>query len=1016
MLTFTRVLSQENVPPFDTVTWTKHNIVISDSQGKAIYSCPEAEFPTSWSLDACKIVASKYFNSTRKEAQTETSLKQLLTRVVDYIVNEGLKQSYFDKENSKIFGEELTLLLLQQHGSFNSPVWFNCGLTGKTKPQCSACFINAVDDDIQSILDLVKIEGQIFKKGSGSGVNLSSLRGEKEPLKGGGNASGPVSFMEIYDTCANVILSGGKTRRAARMAILNIDHPDISHFIRCKADQEKIVRMLAEAGMSVNFSEDNNAYSVVKHQSGNHSIHVTNDFMEKARQCLLGYKKDEPWNLVNRLDGKVSETVSAKSLFKQIAESAHFCGDPGIQFHDTINKYNTCIGDGEISASNPCLSGNMKLACWTFKTCLDPREKKVEIPLKELAEYSGRMQVLNRKGRYTNGGAFCTGRKELFAIKFGDETLPTLEATADHRWLLIDNHECTTRDLVGKKIQRFDKTDTRDTTVLSVESIGVQDVYDFFEPETHWGVVEGFVSHNCGEFVWLPNSACNLASLNLLKFSKGANEFDIKLFKHAVRTFTTAQDILIDAAGYPTEKIKENSHKYRPIGLGYSNLGGFLMSWGLPYDSDNGRGLAAAITSLLTATSYRVSAEIAETLGSFERFEDNKLNMEDVLQRQYNKTKNISKDVTGIQKAAQDTWKDALGAGFGARRGGDAGKGFRNAQATLLAPCGTISFMMDCATTGIEPDTGLRKVKTMVGNSTMSYVNSTIKDALKSLGYAENDQEDLVQYVNLNGHMEGSKLKPEHLPVFDCAIPCATRYLSVDAHIEMVAAVQPFLSGAISKTFNMPNDSSVRDVEMAFLKAWERGLKGIAIYRTGSKMSEPLQIKKLKEKDKKKILKKEDLPNERDAKTHKFTVGGHTGYLTVGNYKDGRPGEVFIRMAKHGSIVSGLLDSFAILFSLALQYGIPLETLIRKFKGMKFTPAGFTDNPDIRSAQSILDYLAQWMEKKYFTKEIKANGHSPEEEIEDINVDPCPVCGGTMVQTGSCHHCRNCGQTSGVCS
>ena len=873
MLTFSRVLSQENVPPFDTVTWAKHNIVISDSQGKAIYSCPEAEFPTNWSLDACKIVASKYFNSTRKEAQRETSLKQLLTRVVDYIVNEGLKQSYFDKENSKIFSDELTILLLQQYGSFNSPVWFNCGITGKTKPQCSACFINAVDDDIQSILDLVKIEGRIFKEGSGSGVNLSSLRGEKEPLKGGGNASGPVSFMEIYDTCANVILSGGKTRRAARMAILNIDHPDISHFIRCKADQEKIVRMLAEAGMSVNFSEENNAYSVVKHQSGNHSIHVTNDFMEKARQCLLGYKKDEPWNLVNRLDGKVSETISAKSLFKQIAEAAHFCGDPGIQFHDTINKYNTCIGDGEISASNPC-----------------------------------------------------------------------------------------------------------------------------------------------GEFVWLPNSACNLASLNLLKFSKGANEFDIKLFKHAVRIFTTAQDLLIDAAGYPTDKIKENSHKYRPIGLGYSNLGGFLMSWGLPYDSDAGRGLAAAATSLLTATSYRTSTELAENLGAFERFEDNKLNMEDVLQRQYNKTKNIPKDVTGIQKAAHETWKDALGAGFGARRGGDAGKGFRNSQVTLLAPCGTISFMMDCATTGIEPDTGLRKVKTLVGNSTMSYVNSTIKDALKSLGYTENDQEDLVQYVNLNGHLEGSKLKPGHLSVFDCAIPCASRYLSVDAHIEMVAAVQPFLSGAISKTFNMPNDSSVRDVEMAFLKAWERGLKGIAIYRTGSKMSEPLQIKKLKEKDKKKILKKEDLPNERDAKTHKFTVGGHTGYLTVGNYSDGRPGEVFIRMAKHGSIVSGLLDSFAILFSLALQYGIPLETLIRKFKGMKFTPAGFTDNPDIRSAQSILDYLAQWMEKKYFTKEIKANGHSPEEEIEDINVDPCPICGGTMVQTGSCHHCRNCGQTSGVCS
>lgn len=877
MLEFTRHLSQSDSEPHQQVDWVKTDIVIKNHRtGDVIYECLNAEFPSTWSSDACKIVASKYFRQARTTNESETSVRSMIGRVVNALVDAGVKQGYFNEEHGKIFGDELSMALYQQYGSFNSPVWFNLGVEGIDDPQCSACFINSVSDDMNSILDLAKTEGLIFKEGSGSGVNLSSLRGTNEKINGGGHASGPVSFMEGYDAFANVILSGGRTRRAARMVTLDVDHPDIQNFIQVKAKQEEIVKKLVLSGMSTDFTDPDSAYRVVKHQSGNHSVRVSDTFMEKVRDILHGYEKDHEWQTLNRASSDPAETLSVKALFRAIAEAAYQCGDPGLQFGDTINTYNTCANDGEIVASNPC-----------------------------------------------------------------------------------------------------------------------------------------------SEFVWHNNSACNLASLNLQKFAKDKNNFDNKLFQHIIHLFITAQDIIVDTAGYPTKEIEQNSHDYRTLGLGYANLGGLLMSWGMSYESLEARQLAASITSCLTAYAYQTSVELAEVKGPYTRFEANIAPMEDTLNRQYSETRKLKKDPANLRSKAVTAWRNVLNQAFKKQQG------LRNAQVTLLAPTGTIAFMMDCATTGIEPDIGLKKTKTLVGGDVMEYLNPNIETALDILDYNSEQQEELLSYVQEHGHFEGSTLNKEHLPVFDCALPIGTRRLSVDAHINMCAAVQPFLSGAISKTFNMPKNATVADVERAFLKAWERGIKCITIYREGSKLSEPLRVREILEQKEKSrdVLKRRRLPDERKQFGHRFLIGQHKGYITVGFYPDGKIGELFLRMAGHGSTVNGLLDSFATLVSLALQYGVPLEELIARFEGTKFAPSGFTRHPVIHSANSILAYVFKWLHWK-FTDSDGEKALPPTETkaniaVDDIDLDsePCPHCGSQMRKIGaSCYECPNCSYNSGVCS
>lgn len=889
MLEFPRLLSSEGSNPYDTTRWTHHHLISRDKEGNILFECPDAEFPDTWSLDACNIFAQKYFRQSRVTTERETSVKQTFMRIVSAITKAGVDLKYFDDNSARVFSDELTMALLKQLSMFNSPVLFNVGVPGVNRPLSSACFINSVDDTMESILELTKTEGLIYKEGAGSGVNYSALRASTEEIRGGGHASGPVSFMHISDAAASIILSGGRTRRAAKMCILNVDHPDIHLFIDSKVKQEDIVALLVEGGLSPKFEDPNSAYSMVRYQNENHSVRVTDDFMKRVREILHGYKEDYSWHLINRTDKSLAEIVSVKDLFEKLSSAAHRCGDPGIQFHDTVNRYNTCSADGEISGSNPC-----------------------------------------------------------------------------------------------------------------------------------------------SEFMWLDNSACNLASINLDRFTLPERNFDVKTFKHIIRLLIVAQDILVDMAGYPTKTIEENSHKYRPLGLGYSNLGGLLMAWGLPYDSEDGRNLAASITSLMTGQAYLVSAELSEVRGPFDRFDSNKAPMEEVLNRHVSSTRTLKKDLAGLHTKALSTWREAMSAGFG--RKGEECSGFRNCQVTLLAPTGTIAFVMDCATTGIEPDYSLKKIKTLVGGEVMTYVNPNIERALTTLGYSEKERSDLLTYAHEHGHMEKSGLKEEHLPVFDCSVNAegAKRALSVDAHIEMVAAVQPFLSGAISKTFNMPNAATVKDVQLTFLKAWERGVKAITVYRKGSKLSEPMRVKELlQDRKKKPAVLREELPGDRHSFTHKFNVGGYAGYLIVGFYPDGRLGEMFIRMAKPGSMVSGLLDAFAKSVSFLIQYGVPLEEVIRSFEGIKFSPNGVTSNTDIPLTTSIIDYVMKWLKKQFLNQEaqtrvdtrhsqkvLEAVTSSPEfDEMDyDLSEDPCPNCGSPMVKTGTCSTCKVCAYNNGVCS
>jgi len=893
-LKFKRFFTKPNVHPFDEIVWERRDAVITNEKGEVVFEQKGVEVPASWSMLATNIVVSKYFHGQVGTPEREYSVKQLIERVARTITNWGIKDGYFaGNEDADVFYNELVYLLVNQYASFNSPVWFNVGV--EEKPQASACFINSVQDTMESILELAKTEGMLFKYGSGTGTNFSTLRSSKEKLSGGGVASGPVSFMRGFDAFAGVIKSGGKTRRAAKMVILNVDHPDIIDFIKSKAEEEKKAHILIKAGYDPGFNVPGGAYDSVQFQNANHSVRVTDEFMKAVLE-------DGEWHTRYVTTGEICDTYKARDIMRMIAEAAWLCGDPGMQFDTTINSWHTCPNTGRINASNPC-----------------------------------------------------------------------------------------------------------------------------------------------SEFMFLDDTACNLASLNLMKFRKEDGTFDVKAFCHAVDIMITAQEIIVDNAGYPTKAIERNSHDYRPLGLGYANLGALLMSLGLPYDSEPARAYAAVITAIMTGEAYKQSALIAKEMGPFRGFELNREPMLGVIRKHMSYIDKIDKNFIPkeLYETARRVWGEAyeLGQKYG----------YRNSQVTVIAPTGTIGFMMDCDTTGIEPDIALVKYKKLVGGGFLKIVNNTVPLALKKLGYDEKQIKEIVDYIDKNDTIEGAPhLRPEHLPVFDCAFKPAKgqRFIHYMGHVKMMAAVQPFISGAISKTVNMPNDVTVDDVMQLYIDAWKMGLKAIAIYRDGSKWTQPLSTsvddkKSVSAEEEKKVEFKpvrRRLPDERKSITHKFSVAGHEGYITVGMYPDGTPGEIFITMSKEGSTLSGLMDAFATAISLALQYGVPLKVLVDKFSHMRFEPSGFTNNPDIPIAKSIIDYIFRWLGKKFLTPDEQPsnvdytdilNGiyssqvekvglrseaiEKYEKQIFESQSDapPCPSCGTIMQRAGSCYVCPNCGSTSG---
>jgi ribonucleoside-diphosphate reductase alpha chain len=862
--------------PFESIEWERRDAVIDDETGRVLFEQRQVEFPKSWSQAAVQIVASKYFHGAG--AKREDSLKTLIARVADTITAWGEARGYFAGPAAAVFGRELSHLLVHQKLAFNSPVWFNVGI--EPRPQCSACFINSVEDDMESILELVRTEGRLFKYGSGTGTNFSRLRGSKERISGGGTASGPVSFMRGYDSFAGVIKSGGKTRRAAKMVILDADHPDILEFIRCKAQEEKKAWALVEAGYAGGFNAPGGAYDSIQFQNANHSVRVSDAFMRAAQE-------GKEWVLRARLDGAPAGAVKAADLLREAAEAAWVCGDPGLQFDSTINRWHTCPESGRINASNPC-----------------------------------------------------------------------------------------------------------------------------------------------SEYMFLDDSACNLASLNLLRFRDGDGEFDVEAFAHAVDIAILAQEILVDEAGYPTEAIARNSHAFRPLGLGYANLGALLMARGLPYDGDEGRNYAAAITALMHGRANSMSARIAGALGAFAGYPPNRSAMLRVMGMHAAAARALPHAGVprALAQAARHACEEAVSLGKS--------RGYRNAQVTVLAPTGTIAFMMDCDTTGVEPDIALVKYKRLAGGGMLKIANRAVPEALKRLGYGEAERAEMLAHLEKRGTLEGAPhLKADHLPVFDCAFAAegATRSIKPEGHLRMMAAVQPFLSGAISKTVNLPAESTPETLLSVFVEAWKLGLKSVAVYRDGSKRTQPLSTRAGEGARAENRPARRRLPDEREAITHKFSIAGHEAYVTVGKYEDGSPGELFIVMSKEGSVVSGLLDSFATAVSLALQYGVPLKVLVDKFSHGRYEPSGFTNNPQIRIAKSITDYIFRWLALKFLpADQARAAASDAGESLlsletpagpapealppaapMDMDAPPCPDCGSMMMPAGSCFRCGNCGGTSG---
>jgi len=900
-----RFYTKPGVDVYDTCEWEMRTAVITSETGGVVFEQKDVEMPKFWSQMATNVVVSKYFRGHIGSPDRESSVRQLIGRVVRTITGWGREGGYFATEaDGDAFRDELTHILLYQMASFNSPVWFNVGI--EEKPQCSACFINSVQDTMDSILGLAKTEGMLFKYGSGTGSNLSNIRSSRELLAGGGTASGPVSFMKGYDSFAGVIKSGGKTRRAAKMVILNVDHPDILDFIESKEREEKKAWALIDAGYDGAFNAVGGAYDSVQFQNANHSVRVTDDFMRAV-------EKGGDWTTRAVTDrNKVMDTFKARELMRKMAESAWVCGDPGMQFDTTVNDWHPCPNTARINASNPC-----------------------------------------------------------------------------------------------------------------------------------------------SEYMFLDDSACNLASLNLMRFYSDANGFDVEAYKHALRIVITAQEIVVDTASYPTPAIEKNSHAFRPLGIGYANLGALLMARGLPYDSEEGREYAAAMTSILSGESYAQSARIAGKIGPFDGYAVNEEPFLRVIDKHRRAAYRMNTRAlpADLAEAATKCWDEAyaLGKEFG----------YRNAQISVLAPTGTIAFMMDCDTTGIEPDIALVKYKKLVGGGMLKIVNQTVPIALKRLGYDQKQINEIVHYIDENDTIEGAPhLLESHLPVFDCAFKAAhgTRSIHYLGHLKMMGAVQPFISGAISKTINMPTSATIEDIESAYIEAWKLGLKAVAVYRDGCKRSQPLSTgkDKLAELGVAPTAVRRKLPDERESITHKFSIGGHEGYITVGKYEDGTAGEIFITMAKEGSTISGLMDSFATMTSLSLQHGVPLQLLVDKFTHTRFEPSGFTKNPEIPMAKSIMDYIFKWLAIKFLARDAQEEaGVIKREETAPVpsNLVPlappdrafvaslvlpardadapnppakpgttflyqqdapsCSDCGSIMVRNGACYKCLNCGSTSG---
>ncbi len=897
-LTFERFFTREGVHPFEEIGWeTRDAIIPNYKEGGNAFEQRDVEFPIGWSQNATNIVAQKYFRGTLGTPERESSVRQLVSRVVDTITGWGTKNSYFaSDEDAKVFADELTHLLVNQRAAFNSPVWFNVGVAN-TPQQCSACFILAVEDHMSSILNWYVEEGTIFKGGSGSGINLSRIRSSKEQLAGGGTASGPVSFMRGADASAGTIKSGGKTRRAAKMVILNVDHPDVRDFIWCKATEEKKARALRDAGFDMDL-DGRDSYSI-QYQNANNSVRVADEFMQAVGE-------DRDWKLKAVTSGEALETVRARDLMREIAQAAWDCADPGMQYDTTINEWHTCPATGRINGSNPC-----------------------------------------------------------------------------------------------------------------------------------------------SEYMHLDNSACNLASLNLMTFLDVEGNFDVASFKHAVEIVFTAQEIVVGESDYPTQKIGENARAFRQLGLGYANLGALLMARGLPYDSDQGRAWAGAITAVMTGWAYRTSARIAEVTGPFAGYAPNADAMIRVMRKHRAAADEIDGDMVpeALLSAGRQAWDEAIA--LGERHG------YRNAQASVLAPTGTIGLMMDCDTTGIEPELALVKTKKLVGGGTMQFVNQTVPRALERLGYDPEQIEDVVAYIaEHNSVVEAPHLKQEHYAVFDTAM--GAQPIHYMGHVRMMAAAQPFISGAISKTVNMPEEATVEEVEQLFLESWRLGLKAVAIYRDNCKVAQPLSA------DKKKTAEvveaepvtlawsaKKRLPQSRPAITTSFRVGDAEGYITAGSYPDDGLGEIFLKASKQGSTLSGIMDAFSIAVSVGLQYGVPLEDYASKFINMKFEPSGLTNDPDIRFASSIVDYVFRRLALDHLTPEqrdvlgIRSIDERKEEtqrkigQLEDPAEQPsllppaqpveiiektsartldaplCYQCGSKMQPAGSCYVCGSCGSTSG---
>lgn len=911
---FSRYFTRQGISPFEfdisgkKIDWIEEEVRVTDDFGKVIFTQSAVRRPEFWSSLAIKVVASKYFWGDQTNGEREKNVADLIGRVARFVGRQAFQQDYLNQDDANILKDEIVAICLNQLAVFNSPVWFNAGICeynknaggvsafkwdfdskkvvlahyGDDRPQCSACFIQGMEDTLESIMDVQLTEANLFRAGSGTGSNRSVLRSSKETLTGGGKASGPVSFMKGYDAYAGIIKSGGKTRRAAKMEILNVDHPDVVDFIDAKYIEEKKARALIESGYDGGMNGE--AYKSISFQNCNMSVRVNDKFMNTV-------KENGNWDTKFVKSGQVCETFKARELLNKIAEGTWFCGDPGIQCDTIINKYHTCKNSGRINASNPC-----------------------------------------------------------------------------------------------------------------------------------------------SEYMFLDDSACNLASINLLKFLKEDGTFDVESFRKVVRTFIIAMEIFVDAASYPTERIALRSHLFRPLGLGYANLGALLMTLGLPYDSEEGRAVAAAITAIMSGEAYRTSAELAEAIGSFEEFGNNSESMFGVIEMHCQHVKGIDVEAVPVDlrylvNDAWDAWTEALELG---RK-----NGYRNSQGTVLAPTGTIAFMMDCDTTGIEPDIALVKYKVLAGGGMLKIVNRAVPRALKKLGYSEMQIKDIVDYIDKNDTIENAPhLMKNHLSNFDCAFVAAkgSRSISYKGHIRMMASVQPFISGAISKTVNMPESSKVEEIAEAYVFAWEQGLKAVAIYRENSKKSQPLNTKKTEGEIVKKEItsleKRVRLPQTHRSMTHKFDIAGHEGYLTVGLYDDGKPGEIFVTMHKQGSTIRGLMDAWATSMSLNLQQGASVKDLFTKFRHQKFEPSGFVKNirlgeidnkmKQIRSASSMVDYVSQFMlnnfsEGNQIDLTINLNSSEEQASLEVFANDEglvCPICGGTAKRIGNCQIlCNDCNQT-----